>query len=444
MTTPIADFVKSYIKSNMSRLHMPGHKGVSFLGCESYDITEINGADSLYSADGIIKESEKNAKDLFNTSLTLYSTEGSTQSINAMVFLAYLRSSQKDEYILAGRNAHKALIYALAKIDAGVKWIYPQQLKSICTCKITPSQIEEILAKAKKLPFAVYITSPDYLGSISDINGISKVCRKYGVPLLVDNAHGSYLRFCSNDMHPISLGADICCDSAHKTLPCLTGAGYLHIAKDDLYGFSANAVRGMELFGSTSPSYLILQSLDLCNDYLEKHIKTQIKNCVKNLDKIKNAMRESGIPNISDEPLKITADFSSFLIEQKDIYNHFKNFDVEPEYTDDNFAVFMITPQNTSEDIENLTQAFKSFKCELKSNKIALDIPTGKNYCSIHQAVFSECEEMDAEKCLGRISGAPTVACPPAIPIAVSGEIITEKHIELFKHYGIKRILVLK
>ena len=279
MNTPIYDFVQNYIKSNTARLHMPGHKGVSFLGCEAFDITEIKGADELYAPDGIIKKSEENATKLFNTSKTIYSAGGSSQSINAMLYLAYLKADKTNiPFVLAGRNAHKSFIYALAKLDADVEWIYPPSTDSICSCVVTAKQIEEKLSNFENKPFAVYITSPDYLGGICDIEGISKICKNYNIPLLVDNAHGSYLKFCECDMHPISLGADMCCDSAHKTLPVLTGGGYLHIASDDRYSFSQNAVNAMAIFGSTSPSYLILQSLDLCNKYIDEKIKNDIES----------------------------------------------------------------------------------------------------------------------------------------------------------------------
>ena len=269
MNTPIYDFVQNYIKSNTARLHMPGHKGVSFLGCEQSDITEIKGADELYAPTGIIRESEENATHLFGTAKTVYSAGGSSQSINAMLYLAYLKADKtRRPYILAGRNAHKSFIYALAKLDADVEWLYPEISGSICSCIVTAEMLEKRLNKLDHKPFAVYITNPDYLGGMSDIKSISQVCKKYDIPLLVDNAHGSYLKFYKRDLHPISLGADICCDSAHKTLPVITGGGYLHIAKDDKYGFSKNVVNAMAIFGSTSPSYLILQSLDLCNRYL--------------------------------------------------------------------------------------------------------------------------------------------------------------------------------
>ena len=296
MNTPIADFVKNYTKSNFSRLHMPGHKGVSLIGCESLDITEIKGADELYSPSGIIRESESNASKLFNTERTVYSAGGSSQSINAMLYLAFLRAEKKYRpFVLAGRNAHKSFIYALAKLDCDVEWIYPQNEHGICRCTVTADVLRKRLKELEHLPFAVYITSPDYLGGIADIAGLSAVCGEYNIPLLVDNAHGAYLAFTEEKNHPILMGADMCCDSAHKTLPVLTGGGYLHIAKGDKYGFSKYAVRATEIFGSTSPSYLILQSLDLCNRYIDEKICEEIKFCRKKCDEIRLVMKEKGI-----------------------------------------------------------------------------------------------------------------------------------------------------
>ena len=127
MQTPIVDFVKQYANKNNSRFHMPGHKGQAFLGCEAFDITEITGADSLYEANGIIAESEKNASLLFHTKQTLFSTEGSSQCIRAMLYLVVahfieqnatnIHNTNKKPYIIASRNVHKAFLYACALID---------------------------------------------------------------------------------------------------------------------------------------------------------------------------------------------------------------------------------------------------------------------------------------------------------------------------------------
>ncbi len=434
MNTPIADFVNNYIKSEKARLHMPGHKGVSFLGIEKFDITEIKGADELYSPEGIILESEKNASALFSTSKTVYSAGGSSQSINAMLFLAKAKSQSNT--VLAGRNAHKAFLYASAKLDCNIEWLYPKDNSNLYSCKITKDELKTKLCEMSEKPFAVYITSPDYLGGISDIKALSEVCREYDIPLLVDNAHGAYLAFCQKSLHPIHLGADLCCDSAHKTLPVLTGGGYLHIAKDDRYGFSQRAILAMEIFGSTSPSYLILQSLDLCNKYINESIRDEIEICSQKINKIRSVMP---IADLSQEPLKITADLRQVV--NKDI---FSVHGIEPEYFDGDFIVFMLTPQNPDEDFEKLKKAFSEIRVEDAPIKKDLPIPQPTRKMSTRQAIFSGSETINIDNALNRICAAPTVSCPPAIPIAVSGEVITENHIKLFKRYNINRISVVK
>ena len=133
MRTPIADFVRAYANSGGVRLHMPGHKGKTFLGCEPLDITEINGADVLYSAHGIIDESERNASHLFKTAHTYYSTEGSTLAIKAMLMLAMQsRKSDTPPVVLAARNVHRAFISAAALLDFSVEWLYPAKTESLC------------------------------------------------------------------------------------------------------------------------------------------------------------------------------------------------------------------------------------------------------------------------------------------------------------------------
>ena len=442
MDTPIFDFVQNYIKSNTARLHMPGHKGVSFLGCEAFDITEIQGADELYAPDGIIRKSEENAARLFSTAKTVYSAGGSSQSINAMLHLAYLRADKSARpFVLAGRNAHKSFIYALAKLDADVEWIYPKNTDSICSCIVNGVMVENALESLDRKPFAVYITSPDYLGGMSDIPSIARVCKEYDIPLLVDNAHGSYLKFYKQDLHPITLGADMCCDSAHKTLPVLTGGGYLHIAKSDKYNFSQNVVNAMAIFGSTSPSYLILQSLDLCNKYIDEKIRKDIKNCAQKVAELRCLISQKGFGILSQEPLKLTVDFRGFDI---DLKCYLRGFNIEFEYADDDFVVFMFSPQNTDEDFEKLKKAFENINVSTKKDASNIEIPKAEKVLTIRESIFCESEEIDVQNALGRVCASPTVSCPPAIPIAVSGEKITEKHIELFQKYNIDKILVVK
>ncbi len=443
MDTPIFDFVQNYIKSSLSRLHMPGHKGVSFLGCEAADITEIKGADELYAPNGIIRKSEENATLLFDTAKTVYSAGGSSQSINAMLYLAYQKADKSQRpFVLAGRNAHKSFIYALAKLDADVEWLYPDdELLGITSCYVDGEMVEDALKKLSYKPFAVYITSPDYMGILSDIESIAEVCSRYEIPLLVDNAHGSYLKFAKRDRHPTTLGADMCCDSAHKTLPVLTGGGYLHIAKNDKYGFAKNAINAMAIFGSTSPSYLILQSLDLCNKYIDEKIREDIERCANKLIEFQDLINDKYIASLSFEPLKFTIDFRGYVF---DFVKHFRSHGIEFEYADDNFIVFMFSPQNSDEDFEKFKVALEQIEVKGLKDGEGIVIPHSKRVMTIREAIFSECEEINIENAVGRICASPTVSCPPAIPIAVSGDEITNEHIKLFKRYKIDKILVVK
>ena len=271
--TPVCDFVRNYREQGWLRLHMPGHKGRGAL--EALDITEIRGAEPLYSGGGILRESEEIAAELFGADRTVYSAEGSSLCIHAMLFLAKMRAEQRGEkaLILAGRNAHRSFLSAAALLGLEVAWLRGENLLTCCPDGIT---LERALAGLKEKPAAVYLTSPDYLGNRADISALSRVCRSRGIPLLVDNAHGAYLRFLPRDEHPLTLGADLTCDSAHKTLPVLTGGAYLHISREADPFWRGQADRAMALFASTSPSWLILQSLDRCNAELRNGYREKL------------------------------------------------------------------------------------------------------------------------------------------------------------------------
>ena len=170
-----------------------------------------------------------------------------------MVYLAGLYADMigRKKLIFALRNVHKSFVSAVALSDVDVKWIYSDSDDSYLSCRISAHTVENALKNAPELPVAVYVTSPDYLGNIQDVKSISQVCRKYGVLLLCDNAHGAYLKFLDPSIHPMDLGADMCCDSAHKTLPSLTGAAYLHIGDSMRDIISPYAKNALSLFGST-------------------------------------------------------------------------------------------------------------------------------------------------------------------------------------------------
>lgn len=446
MNTPICDFVKKYAESESFRLHMPGHKGKSLLGFEHLDITEIEGADVLYSAQGIIKESTENASSLFNTAKTLYSTEGSSLSIRAMLYLTalYAKERGKRPLILAGRNAHKAFLSAAALVDFDVEWLYPEESEGLLSLKITPENLKAYLKKAKEKPVALYITSPDYLGNITDIKGLSEVCKEYGLLLLVDNAHGAYLNFLEENQHPIALGADICCDSAHKTLPVLTGGGYLHISKSAPQLFVNQAENAMSLFASTSPSYLILQSLDMANRYLSEDYTEKLAAFTEKVRKIKEALIKKGYTLFGDEALKITVSAKEYGHYGTELAKILENKNIFCEFADADFLVLMLTPENTDSELNLLLSALLSVE---KKQAITDAFPKAfklKKTLSIRESLLSPSVEENAKDALGKILASYAVSCPPAVPIAVCGEVIDENAVKAFEYYGVEKIRIIK
>ena len=444
MQTPIYDFVQNYIKSNASRFHMPGHKGVSFLGCEPGDITEIEGADVLYTPSGIIEQSEKNATALFQTAHTFYSTEGSSLAIRAMLALAREGNDVLRPLVLAARNAHKAFVYACAMLDLRVQWLYPNASHHVCDGTITPGELRSTLETLGETPMAVYVTSPDYLGNVCDIAGLSSVCDEYGVPLLVDNAHGAYLGFLEPSLHPIAQGASLCCDSAHKTLPVLTGGAYLHISKKAPQQYLKNARKYLSLFASTSPSYLILQSLDLCNAYLARGYHERLYECIRRVNEAKEHLEKRGFCVAQGEPLKIVIDAKKSGFSGTELSQILSAQGIQCEFSDPDFLVLMATPENRTEDFDRLKAAFDAIMPREPIDAGAPLVRTPEIVLDLRQAILSPGETVFVDDAIGRICASPTVACPPAVPIVISGEKITAAHVRAMKYYGHETIEVVK
>ena len=291
-------------------------------------------------------------------------------------------------------------------------------------------------------PAAVYLTSPDYLGGMADISALAEVCRKHGTLLAVDNAHGAYLRFLEPSCHPLDFGADLCCDSAHKTLPVLTGGAYLHISRAAPASLRESAKTAMAMFGSTSPSYLTLASLDLCNRYLADGYRDRLREMCGRLEEARKALTAAGWQVEPSDPLRLTVKAPAGMTGGQ-LANCLRESGVECEYADLDFLVLMLTPENRAADIERLLHAFGTNDAAYAPQP-TLPLARGERVCSVREALFAPRETVPAAQSLGRVCGAPTVGCPPAIPIAVSGEQIGPEALELFRRYGVEQVEVLR
>ncbi len=440
MNTPICDFVSGYAASNACRLHMPGHKGLG--ETEKYDLTEIAGADSLYEADGIIRESEENASTLFG-SHTLYCTEGSSLAIRAMLHLTVLFAAERGQKakILAPRNAHKVFIGAVALLDIDVTWL-TSKTPSYLSSPIDADTLSDTLEREQ--PTALYLTSPDYLGRIEDIARIAEICHVKGVLLLVDNAHGAYLRFLNPSRHPIDLGADLCCDSAHKTLRALTGGAYLHIANSAPATLHDSAKLALSLYGSTSPSYLILASLDRLNAYLASDYPRDLARAKERIDTLKARLAAHGYTLYGDEPLKITVVAKNYGYLGTELSDALADADIVAEFADRDFTVLMLTPDISEAQLQHLQKVLTTLP-RRKTIEEQPPIPhAAVRRMSAREAMLAPAEWLPTEQCLGRTLAAATVGCPPAVPILMMGEVIDASAIQAFRYYKFDRLLIVK
>ena len=439
MTTPIYDFVRKYANSGYVRAHMPGHKGVPQLGCEPLDLTEIAGADELFAPDGIIAESEANAGSIFGCR-TLYSTEGSSLCIRAMLYLAmkYAKQRGKQPVIAAARNVHKTFLTAAALLGFETVWLQQNPDQSYLSGGFAlPDSFEQ-------QPAALYLTSPDYLGGIADIRAAADFCHAHDMLLLVDNAHGAYLKFLQKPLHPTETGADLCCDSAHKTLPVLTGGAYLHIADSAPEICHSSAKQAMSLFASTSPSYLILESLDLCNAYLSDHFTGDLYDAVASVKQLRDTLSTQGWRLTGDEPLKLTLCPKPYGYTGTALADLLRKERICVEFADPDYLIMMLSPQNSAADFAYIADVLAHVprRAEITERPPQITQPD----CIMHprEAVFSETELLPVMQCIGRICAEFAVSCPPAVPVVMCGERITAVAAACMQYYGIERCMVVK
>jgi len=289
----------------------------------------------------------------------------------------------------------------------------------------------------------VYLTSPDYLGVVSDIRALAEVCRRHHVLLAVDNAHGAYLKFLPESLHPIDLGADLCCDSAHKTLPVLTGGAYLHLSAEMDAAVGEQARNALMLFGSTSPSYLILQSLDAANRYLETYPE-KLREFIPKTDALKARLSARGYCLYGGEALKLAVRAKPHGYTGTQLAELLRKKKIEPEFADPDYLVLMLSAEMDGKTLLQIEEALCGIPQLPPVTDEAPVLVPGERAMPIREAMLAPSELLPVERCMGRVLAAPSVSCPPAVPILVCGERIDEHAIACFRYYGIETCFVVK
>lgn len=449
MNSPILKAITEHNKKNRASFHMPAHKG----GAEclsplaealKLDITEIPDTGSLFDGEGATAEAEELAAELFQVAGSFMSANGCTLCIQAMLRLAASQGGK----IICGRVIHRAASNAMALLDIIPVWLMPDDSAGAgFTGRITAEGVALAL-KENPDAKAVYITTPDYFGVMSDIAAISKEADKYGVPVLVDNAHGAHLKFIDNSLSPITRGAAMSADSAHKTLPVLTGGAWLNIA-DEKYLPHARAA--LSLFGSTSPSYLTMLSLDLCRAWLTDNGAEALKALAVKVKELKEYANDLGLilPDGECDPLRIAFNTELSGLSGEKAGELLRDNKIEPEYAGHEGVILIPSPFNSETDFVQLRFALRELSTQIRNsgkkiNSLAQQKELPEALLTPRQALMTEKSTIPVKESVGRIAVQAICPCPPAIPVVIPGEKITAQAVKILLIYGIINIDVVK
>ncbi len=409
---------------------MPGHQGrCCFLNREispMLDITEIKGADSLYYSDGVIKNLEEYISKLYGSSAYI-SAGGSTLCVQAMIWLL------KGRKIVAARGAHISFYNICAILG-----ISPFFIGNSRTVEYV--DVENALLNVGRNA-VLYVTSPNYYGEVLDIKKIKNICDKFGAILVVDNAHGAHLKLTKKNLHPISNGADMCCDSLHKTLPALTGAAVLH-TKPGMFNRD-QVKKAMALFGSSSPSYLIMDSIGLCVDWIKEYGNSSFMELEL---KKKHLVEKLELPFLNTDPAKLTIDCSQLKGGVENALRVIRAHNIEPEFYNFMFICFIITPFLNEKDWLRLYKALSGL---LKLRTVSSSCVKFTKFkfikvLTLTEALKLEYENVSLQDANSRLCGGVIFSEIPGVPILGYGELITKDIINFLDMLNLKTVPVIK
>jgi lysine decarboxylase len=448
LNIPIYNAIKKYVSLNPIPFHMPGHKLGKGIPCEVLknlplmDITEIPGADNLHYPEGIIKEAQLLASEAFGADSTFFLVNGSTSGIHAMI----MAMCRPGDQLIVSRDCHRSVITGMMLAGARPVYINPEfnQDFGIPTA-INPHVLEKALASNPDA-VGVLITRPNYYGVCSDIKRIAEIVHKYGKVLAVDEAHGAHLRFSERlPLCALDGGADICVQSAHKTLPALTQGSYLHVKNGRI---DMDRLREMlHMLQTSSPSYIIMAMLDIARDIMDRCGREYFSEIFDNLGRIhsqtdsdrlrwlcsKDIVRGDKDPTrlvINVKKLGLTGYEAGKILREK--YNIFI------EMSDMSNIVLIITIADQYENFERLylgLEGLSKYSKYSTQNKIFSQSIVYQPNISMQAIELKDVLNLKATnaklfRAEGRVSKDMITPYPPGIPLICPGEKITKEAIE--------------
>lgn len=437
--------------------HMPGHKRNSAVVDADFpferDITEIDGFDNLHHPEGLILEAQKRAAVLFGSRECFFSVNGSTAALLSAVSACVKRGGQ----ILMARNCHKAVYHAVYLRNLKPTYVYPHMEHDLgINGGITPSRVKRALEENPDIE-AILITSPTYDGVVSDVAGIARIARGYNIPLIVDEAHGAHFHF--SDYFPVSavnLGADIVIQSIHKTLPSMTQTAVLHRCSDRV---SSDVLkRFMGIYQSSSPSYILMASLDACMDKIKKDGPAMFREFTENLKNVRERLEQCkniklatsdmiGNAGIFDyDRSKLLFFTTGTSLTGRKLHEILRTeFHIQMEMESEQYVLGITSVGDTREGFERLCMAIEeidgreSLKKEHEEKEDILSEISPcmqmKQIMGIARAMESSAKRCLLEESVGKVSAEFVYLYPPGIPILVPGEQITGQFVRNVRRY---------
>lgn len=401
--------------NNLYPFHMPGHKrNIKFcIPSSNIDITEISGFDNLHSPTGIIKNLQESLATLYGYKKSIISVNGSTCCILAAISAI----AKENSTIIIARNCHKSVYNACFINRLKIEYIEPEYNNEFgCYKQITQASVDKAIKKTPNA-CAIVITSPTYEGYVSNIT-----CP---IPLIIDAAHGAHFGFSS--YLPKQPKADIVIESLHKTLPALTQSAVIHIDNPSLYG---KVKKYMDIYETSSPSYVIMASIDKCIDFL-LNSKSDFEKYKILLDDFYN--KANNLKNINilknDDITRIVLSVDGY--NGFELSNHLRKYGIEVESDSLKYVILISTVCDTKSGFEKLINALSSLE-KRKAKKIEFkksSLPIKK--CEIFE--IESTTETDLNTAENKISGEYVYAYPPGSPIIAPGEVISKELIAQIK-----------